>query len=217
MMAGAEWPPGINPIDTKAMTIRAISQNGDTSVAYIPVIIMQNMTVLHLSGPIQFQKDVLMSTSQEGNVVYGAVYDPLDDSRQIQVSLKVLGMINDTKIVPLPSWLAVKIPNSTLTLNANEPYYFMINPITRSAPVGTFTVAIGEHVGEQDYVENMPLHVSDVHFTGVASTTLPTASQPNLSTIGFGTGENSRMTLACFGGIVSSVAIVLSVYIIRKK
>lgn len=217
MMAGAEWPPGINPSDTKAMAIQAISQNGDISTAYIPIMVMQNVTVLHLPGLIQFQKEVPMNSNQKQNAVYGIVYDPLDDSKQIQVSLKVLGMLNGSKIVPLPSWLAVEIPNSTLTLNSREPYYFMINPITSSAPEGTFTVAIGENVGGQDYVEDLSLDVFNVHFGGAING--PVRLEPSVSvpTMGLDTGENSWLPLVGFGVIVGSAAIVVSAYIMRKK
>lgn len=217
MMAGAEWPPGINPSDTHAITIQAISQNGDTSTAFIPITVVQNMTVLHSGGPIQFQNEVPMNSNQKQNAVYGAVYDPLDDSKQIQVNLKVLGMINDTRVVPLPSWLSVEIPNSTLTLNARDPYYFMINPITSSAPEGTFTVTIGENVEGQDYVENLRLHIFNVRFGGVTGGSLHLGPPASPSTISYGTEANSWLSIVVFGGIVGSVTSVVSVYVMRKK
>ncbi len=217
LMAGAEWPPGINPFDTKAMTIRALSQNGDISTVYVPITVVQNVTVLHSSGPIQFEKEVPMNSDQKQNAVYGVVYDPLDDSNQIQSSLKILGMVNDTKIVPLPSWLEVEMPNSTFTLKAHEPYYFMINPVTSYAPVGTFVIAIGEHVGERDYIQNMTLHVFNMHYTGGVGQSLSLGPALPLPALSHDLVENSWIPLVVFGVIVGSVATVLSVYIVRKK
>jgi len=215
LMAGAEWPPGINPSYTKALTIRALSQNGDMSTVYVPITVVQNVTVLHSSGPIQFENEIPMNSNQKQNAVYGVVYDPTDDSNQIQSSLKILGVVNETKIVPLPSWLEVEMPNSTFTLKAREPYYLMINPTTSSAPEGTFVVAIGEHVGERDYIQNMTLHVfNNVHYGAASQSLGPASSLPALQS---GPVEDSWIPLVVFGGIVGSVATVLSVYIVRKK
>jgi hypothetical protein len=173
------------------------------------------VTVLHSSGPIQFEKEVPINSNQKQNAVYGIVYDPTDDSNQIQSSLRILGVVNETKIVPLPSWLGVEMSNSTFTLKAREPYYLMINPITSSAPEGTFVVAIGEHVGERDYIQNMTLHVFNGGHYGTTSQSLEPASL--LPSLQSGPVENSWISLAGFGVIVGSVATVLSVYIVRKK
>ncbi|WP_157926520.1 hypothetical protein [Candidatus Nitrosotalea okcheonensis] len=217
LMAGAEWPPGINPSYTKALTIRALSQNGDVSTVYVPITVVQNVTVLHSSGPIQFEKEVPMNSNQKQNAVYGVVYDPIDDSNQIQSSLKILGVVNETKIVPLPSWLEVEIPNSTFTLKAREPYYLMINPMTSSAPEGTFVVAIEEHVGERSYVQNMTLHVFNMHYSGASGQSLSLGPALPLPALQSGPVEDSWIPLVGFGGIVGGVATVLSVYIVRKN
>lgn len=215
LMAGAEWPPGINPSYTKAMAIRALAQNGDMSTVYVPITVVQNVTVLHSSGPIPFEKEVPMNSNQKQNAVFGLVYDPTDDSSQIQSSLEILGMVNETKIVPLPNWLEVDMPNSTLTLQAREPYYLMINPITSSAPEGTFVVAIGEHVGEHDYIQNMTLHVFNiVHYAPSGQSLGPASLLPAMQS---GPVEDSWIPLVGFGGIVGGVATVLSIYVMRKK
>jgi hypothetical protein len=91
----------------------------------------------------------------------------------------------------------------------------MINPITSSAPEGTFVVAIGEHVGGRDYIQNMTLHVfNHVSYGSAIPSLVPASSLPALPS---GQVEDSWIPLVGFGGIVGSVAAVLSVYIIRKK
>ncbi|MDE2588197.1 MAG: hypothetical protein KGL95_00810, partial [Patescibacteria group bacterium] len=88
---------------------------------------------------------------------------------------------------PLPKWLSVEIPNSTFTLDALEPYYFMIYPKTSSAPEGRFSVAIGEEVGGEHFVENLNLDDFNAYFGEAVSSSAPstgpseTLSEPQSS------------------------------------
>lgn len=217
MMAGAERPPGINPSVTHAMEVRAISEDGSEAAVFVPMRVAQNVTVLHSPGPILFGTTVPINSNQKQNAVFGTVYDPQDNSKQIRVSLSVLGFVNGTTVGPLPKWLSVEIPNSTFTLDALKPYYFMIYPKTSSAPEGKFSVAIGEEVGGEHFVENINLDDFNMYFGGAiassASSTGPSESFPAQQPIAGG----SWSSLACFGAIVGAGATAISVYVMRKK
>lgn len=173
MMAGAERPPGINPLVTHAMEVQAISDDGSKANVFVPIRVVQNVTVLHSPAPLLFGTKVIINSNQKQNAVFGVVYDPQDDSKKIQVSLSVLGFVNGTAIGPLPKWLSVEIPNSTFTLDALEPYYFMIYPKTSSAPEGRFSVAIGEEVGGEHFVENLNLDDFNAYFGEAVSSSAP--------------------------------------------
>ncbi|MDE2590918.1 MAG: hypothetical protein KGL95_14780, partial [Patescibacteria group bacterium] len=66
----------------------------------------------------------------------------------------VLGLFEGNSSAPLPSWLSVNIPNPSFALNSTTPCYFMIAVTTNDAPLsGTYTIAIDEKVGGQDFVQ----------------------------------------------------------------
>jgi hypothetical protein len=218
VMTGVERPPGINPIDTHAMAVHAVSDNGNIATIFVPVTIVQNVTVLHSAGPILFENTIPINSNQQQNAVYGAVYDPSDNSKQIQASLSVIGLVNGTTVEPLPSWLGVEIPNSTFTLDALKPYYFMIYPTTSSAPEGTFTVAIGEEVGGEHFVENLKLNVFNAYFGAASTGELRLGPPPQIPVQQVNAGEDDSWTsLLWFGVITGGTATAISVYIMRKK
>lgn len=158
---GAMEPFLMNPYDTKIMTLRAISDDGNSAISYLPVIKNQDITVLRSEAEIALQNKMLLNEDGINQATFGVVYDPYDISKRIMpVQLSVLGLVTDSNVVSLPSWIAIKIHNATFSLNASVPYYFAIQANTKSAPAGTHYVAIKETVGSQSFVSNLQVEVS---------------------------------------------------------
>lgn len=160
-MFGEMEPFLMNPSDTKIMTVRVISDDGNSAISYLPVIKNQDITVLRSETEITLQNKMLLNEDGMNQAIFGVVYDPNDISKKtMPVHLSVLGLVNDSEVISLPSWIEVKIPVTTFSLNASMPYYFAIQVNTKSAPVGTHYVAVKETVGNQSFVSNLQAEVS---------------------------------------------------------
>ncbi|MDC8452631.1 MAG: hypothetical protein LV477_06945 [Candidatus Nitrosotalea sp.] len=166
-MFGEMEPFLMNPSDTKIMTVRVISDEGNSAISYLPVIKNQNIAVLRSESEITLQNKMLLNEDGMNQAIFGVVYDPDDISKKtMPVHLSVLGLVNDSKVVSLPSWIETEIPVTTFSLNASMPYYFTIQVNTKSAPVGVHYVAVKEIVGNQNFVSNLQIEVSSPICTG---------------------------------------------------
>ncbi len=167
ILAGAV-KPFTEPIpDTKTMIIQAESSNGNSAGAPLLIIQTHNLTILHTAGPIWFPKSIEININ--GNIfgVFGVVYDPEGVSdRSLSVNLSILGLLKDGKILPLPSWLQMDIPTHSFSLNATEPFYFIIKANTSSAAVGTHTIAIDEIINGEHFTQNLQVTVIEPHCFG---------------------------------------------------
>jgi hypothetical protein len=152
--------------EQKAMAIQAVSNDGNIATSFLPIIKIQNITVLNSPGPIQFGGELTLNSNQSSMATFGVVYDPSDSKSSMPVSLSVIGLVNDSKIVPLPSWLHVYIPKPSFNLNATEPYYFLIQPTTHSAPQGAYTFAIKELVDGQEFTQYVRINIMDIFLGG---------------------------------------------------
>lgn len=167
ILSGQEEPFLINPHDTRAMMIQAVSDNS-IATSYLPMIKIQNLTVINSPAPIQLEGEISPNSNGTNMNTYGVVYDPDDPSKsKLHVSLSVLGLENGTKIIPLPSWLQVKIQTPSFDLNATKPYYFVIQATNLSAPEGTHTVAINETIGGQEFVGHLKISVFNTVYMGI--------------------------------------------------
>lgn len=161
VLAGAVRPFVGFPPDTQPMEIHASGENDSTiSVNYLPIVKTGDLTILQSAGAIAFPAEIINNVNGTNFAYYGAVYDPIDDERvashenpeSLHVTLSVAGITqadDTTEISPLPSWLMVDIPVSSFTLNASEPYYFVIKTTTSSAPAGDYAIAIDEVVRDE--------------------------------------------------------------------
>ncbi len=174
IISGAVKPFGMPTPDTRAITIQAISDNGYIATSFLPVIRTGYITVLHSPGPIEFKSaafegKILVNVNGTNFQTYGVVYDP-DNNRaaSLPVDLSVIGLVDGSKIIPIPQWLKIRTPNLPFELNPGEPHHFMIQATTSSAPVGTYSVAINETVGVQYFVSDLQIEVVTPMCTGPA-------------------------------------------------
>ncbi|MDE1767121.1 MAG: PQQ-binding-like beta-propeller repeat protein [Thaumarchaeota archaeon] len=161
MIAGGEIGALRNPYADKPLVIEAAS-NTDNVTTIIPVR-EGIISVLHTPSPIELGK--ITTNSNGANFgISGVVYDPAGNlSATMPVKLSVLGLFEGNSSAPLPSWLSVGIPNPSFTLNSTTPYYFMTSVTTNDAPLsGTYTIAIDEKVGGQDFVQPEEITLENV-------------------------------------------------------
>ena len=157
--AGIVKPGAPNALFTPVVTIVAQSSDGDKAADYIPIAEIQNLTVIHSPKPIEFTGN-FGGNGDTGFGIYGVVYDPVNyTSNPLQVKLSVLGMENGTKIIPMPSWLSVSIPESSFGLAPTVPYYFTLNFSSDNAPLGTYPVAIKEDMGDSSFVQDVMIKI----------------------------------------------------------
>jgi hypothetical protein len=83
--------------------------------------------------------------------IFGVVYDTSSFTPQEQtqnstadVSISILGLVQNGTIIPMPSWLNITTPDPTFVLNASEPYWGDMHMVFGNAQLGTYNVAIGE-------------------------------------------------------------------------
>lgn len=157
VMAGAGVPnPNYpNALHTDVASIMASSQYGNsTAVGFLPIYEGGKITILHGPQPINLTNSNFGGNGDSGFKISGVIYDPPTGySDTMQVHLSVLGLMNGTKIFPVPSWLRVNFPVQDFTLNATKPYFFMLNFTTTSVPQEPYPVAIDENVGGAHFTQ----------------------------------------------------------------
>jgi hypothetical protein len=180
IIAGSGKPFMINPIGTDVMHINVNSKEG-ISTTYIPLLKSgQQIKVINSTGPIGLGS-VLANINNATPNSFGIVYDS-NQTDTLPVSLSVLGVMQDNKIVPLPSWLSIKFEPSSFNLNSSQPFYFKIETATFSPPTGSHSiVVVGEKVGEKNYTENLQVNIPNpIRFGGaMAMTPVPSTSGKN--------------------------------------
>lgn len=162
IVSGYEIPFAPNPLNDKSLVIQAASDN-DTQTVIVSVYLLNFISVLHSPSPIHLGG---IATSSEG-VNYGesgVVYDPLDNSNgTLPVKLAVRGLLDGSLPISLPLWLSIDIPNPEFTLNATEPYYFIVTAKTHDCPSsGTYTVEIDEDIGGQHFVQPETIVIENI-------------------------------------------------------
>lgn len=181
--AGIPNPDYPNALHTDVAKVVATSQVGNyTATDFLPVRKGQDITILHGPGPINLTNSNFGGGGGFGFKIIGALYDPpVGSSKTMQVHLSVLGLANGSKVLPLPPWLHVNIPNADFTLGASRPHFFMVNYTATSPPSGPYSVAIDENVGGTHFTESIPLPgQNSIHPNGLISAT-PKAYKPPLN------------------------------------
>lgn len=162
IVSGYEIPFAPNPLNDKSLVIQAASEN-DTQTVIVPVYLLNYISVLHSPSPINLSN---ITTNSDGAnfVESGVVYDPLDNSSgTLPVKLAVRDLLNGNLPISLPLWLSIDIPNPEFTLNATEPYYFIITAKTHDGPSsGTYTVEIDENIGGQHFVQPEEITIENI-------------------------------------------------------
>ncbi len=162
IIAGYEIPALPNSLADQPLIIQADSPN-ETQTVVISVIPSYLISILHLPSPINLNSITTNSNVMEF-VTSGAVYDPLDGSNgTLPVKLSVRGLLDGNNTTFLPLWLSVNIPDSSFTLNATQPYYFMITVKTNNAPLsGTYYIAIDEDIGGQHFIQPEAITIENI-------------------------------------------------------
>lgn len=161
LISGYEVPVIPNPLSDTSLVVQATSGN-DTQTVTIPVIPLNLISVLHSSSPIKLRT---INTNSDGAnfAESGVVYDPLDKNKTLPVKLAVLDFLDGNLPISLPLWLSVDIPNPEFTLNATQPYYFIITVNTHDAPPsGTYTIEIDEDIGGQHFVQPEEIVIENI-------------------------------------------------------
>ncbi|MGI0088501.1 MAG: hypothetical protein ACREBI_11185 [Nitrosotalea sp.] len=153
--AGIPNPDYPNALHTDVASIMASSQYGNsTAVGFLPIYEGQKITILHGPQPINLTNSNFGGNAASGFKIVGVIYDPPTGSGYtMQVHMSVLGLMNGTELVPIPSWLRVSFPVPDFTLNATRPYFFMLNFTTTSVPKEPYPVAIDENVGGSHFTQ----------------------------------------------------------------
>lgn len=180
ILAGFEMP-FLSSQESVPLTITAESQK-DHSSGFVPIIKSRDITVIKSAEPIKLVNQITTNSNGDNFNVYGAVYDPENSKKSIDVKLEVLGIVQDSTVKSVPAWLKLDIPDSSFTLNAAEPYYFIIKATTKSAPLGLHNVAIKETIDGQEFVENVGIYIPEPIYTGTSGGGLqlggPKSSEP---------------------------------------
>jgi hypothetical protein len=165
LVAGAVSPPGGGkPSNGFTLSVVASDDAGHSSTVNIELVPEVNVAVLHSPSAI----DLVHITDQPYDAVpdflqvapYGAVYDPLIPDyalrplqlANLSVSLQPLGILVNGSVQEMPPWLQVVIPEASFNLTADVPHYFELGVKLVSAPLGNFTIAVGETIGGENFV-----------------------------------------------------------------
>jgi hypothetical protein len=157
IMAGAGVPNPYfpNALHTDVAKIIATSQYGNsTTTGFLPVYAGNKITILHGPGPINLTSSSFGGNSFFGFKIVGVIYDPpTGNNSTMSIRLSVLGTMNGTKVLSIPSWLKVAFPIPDFTLDADKPYYFVLNFTTQHEFEEPYPVAINENVGGSNFTQ----------------------------------------------------------------
>lgn len=159
-IAGAVRPfsPGLV---NSTLTITADYQSGSSTLSLV-VVRTNNVTAIHVPSSIDFSSPVVTQTNATAYQVYGVVYDPSSPSlpSQFGVDISVAGLRVGSSIEQLPAGLDLVIPNSTLSLSADNPVYFRIGANATNVSPGTYDIVLKEIADGQSYQVDLQVIVN---------------------------------------------------------
>lgn len=219
IVAGIVKPGVPNALFTPVATITAQSSDGKKSASYIPIVTIQNLTVMHSPGPMVFT-DNFGGNGQQGFGISGVVYDPEDyTGPPLHVTLSVLG-IDDGTITPMPSWLSVSIPGPSFDLTPTIPYYFMLDYSSNNASLGTYPVAIKEDMGNSSFVQDVMIKIYNPPRLGgpmMGPSVSPIHASSSASVGGGSSGDVGTAIVLAEVGIPIAVGISVGVILSSRK
>jgi hypothetical protein len=163
-LAGAVQP--IEPTaGNSTIDIMATGPSGSAS-ASLSVIGVVALSIIHSPSPISFPNPVQVNPNGTSSIPNGAVYDPsTPSSTPLTVSLSVMGVDANGTLLPLPKGLQIVFPNSlnsSITLQPEQPTYFLVGAIGSSVKPGSYEVAIQETIGSFQFTENLEVIVMQI-------------------------------------------------------
>jgi hypothetical protein len=160
------------------VTVTAVSPDGNMAVNYLQIAESHNLTVIHSPNPINLTSN-FGGNGKSGFAIFGVVYDPSNySSEPLPVKLSVLGLDDRGKIISMPPWLSVSIPDSTFSLRPTIPYYFTIEFNSYNASIGTYPVAIAEKVGDSSFTQDVDIRIYQPAMMGGGLALGPSMSSP---------------------------------------
>jgi hypothetical protein len=159
ILAGAVQSTSKGPNST--LVVQADSGASSVSSLSIPIIFIQNLTVLHTTGPLGFPSPLMMYSTDKSTPIFGVVYDPssVSSNSSIGVTFSINGMGNGS-LAPMPDWLTVTPLNTSITLSPYMPEYFEFVARAHSAPAGTYEVQVGEQIEGTVYNSTLTIVVT---------------------------------------------------------
>ncbi|GEM_PF-4824044 len=165
IVAGGGGLPFTGPeTDIQSLIIQAESNEEKARIGDLRVRTnIPTLTVLNSAGPIEFPEKIYV-WAESSFRIFGGVYDTDEpQNNSLSVNLSVLGLLQEGKIIPMPSWLEVDIPNSSFSLNASEPHYFVTRAVrtSESALLGDHTIVIEEIIDGQRFTQNLQIRLME--------------------------------------------------------
>lgn len=142
-----------------------------TYVGTIPLLrtkIMSESSILNTELPIKFKNEIFALKNSTFPHIFGIVYDPSyplpflepkDVLSSIRVDITPMGIMNNTVLSPIPSWLTIRPLQLPLTLNPDQPDYFSLLISTKNAPLGSYEIVLHETINKKIFTETITLSI----------------------------------------------------------
>jgi hypothetical protein len=145
----------------QTIAIRVSYGNSSTNVS-LNVVRWLQLSIIRSPGPIEFANSLVVGVDSASSETYGAVFDPIatPPNSTIDVNFSAVGIVENGKIVPLPSWLTVLYSNQSLPLISYKPTYFSLGARVHNAQPGDYTIVIQESIDGKQFTTNLSLTIA---------------------------------------------------------
>ncbi len=144
----------------QTISIRVSYGNSSTN-ASLTIIRWLQLSIIHSPGPIEFANYLVVGSDSASSETYGAVYDPIATSSNstLVVNFSAVGIVDNGKILPMPSWLEILYSNQSLPLIPNKPTYFSLGARPFNAQPGDYVIVIQESIDGKQFTAHLGLTI----------------------------------------------------------
>jgi len=143
----------------QTISIRASYGNSSTAVS-LTIIKWLQLSIIRNLGPIEFANSLVVGVDSASSETYGAVYDPIATSNStLVVNFSAVGIVENGKILPMPSWIKILYSNQSLPLIPNKPTYFSLGARPFNAQPGDYVIVIQESIDGKQFTTNLSLTI----------------------------------------------------------
>lgn len=128
-----------------------------TTISLVKNNVLEKIDVLQNLRPIRFNDAIFAYPNSTFGHIFGIVYDISNDSPNLKLDIEPIGMISNNTLSDMPNWLKIETMKLPLTLNPNQPNYYIFNVSTFDAKPGSYEIAFREHINNQMFVETATL------------------------------------------------------------
>lgn len=168
-MMGAVTPDTLTPINNTVYIVSKL-QNDNPSVDFVQMVknrIIEEIHIVRDSIPMKFKNEILTPQNSKLIHIFGIVYDPeitfglnmIDSNDVLDVNIKLLGLMENGKIIETPEWLNVEIMNLPLQLEKNIPEYYIFGISINDAPLGSYEIVLEETINQKTFIETVIITV----------------------------------------------------------